>query len=189
MIFHVASTSYVNTGIDDPDYLDIIVNMIDANGDPFDPDDLPSVEPALGWVGPLQLRASGFQMSKGAFELSSSKSNEEDPTGSITRYFDLLDNGSFGDRTRYVDESGKIRFRVRIIRKKIFPAAYDNEDTSHCQLVTDVNPSSDLITWDMLVPWVNAAGDVYDSKFDYRKVGLVEYVKKLGLDYFASLSI
>jgi hypothetical protein len=121
-------------------------------------------------------------MNKGAFELNSSRS---DPDGLTIRYFDLLGT----DRDRYVDENNRIRFRVRVVRKKVYPVAYDNEDASHCQVVTDVNPDTNKITPDMITPWVASNGTTYDFKFDYAKVGLLEYVKKLGLDYFAAMSI
>lgn len=188
--FHVAHSFYnLATSVDAADEIYVIVNMIDSDGNIVDPATLPPIENHLGWKGKLQLRASGRQMSKGVFEMSDMVATGENPDGFVKRYMDMRDDDPDGDASRYVDESGIIRIRSRIVKSRMYPVSFDDRNISHLQVATDVDPVYGQIFPNMVNPWVDELGTTYDEGFLPSKAGLSEYVKHLGVDYFALMSI
>ena len=187
--FHVAHSFYdVGTSPGAADEIILIVNMIDSDGNIVNPATLPAFESYYGWKGKLQLRAPGRQMSKGVFEMSDAIATGENPNGFVKRYMDMRDDSPGGGISRYVDDSGIIRIRARIAKSRRYPVSFDSRDASHLQVATNVDPDGKILP-NMVNPWVDVTGTVYDDSFLPSKAGLSEYVKRLGVDYFAFMSI
>lgn len=127
-------------------------------------------------------------MSKGVFEMSDAIATGENPNGFVKRYMDMRDDSPGGGISRYVDDSGIIRIRARIAKSRRYPVSFDSRDASHLQVATNVDPDGKILP-NMVNPWVDVTGTVYDDSFLPSKAGLSEYVKRLGVDYFAFMSI
>ena len=167
------------------DFSTISSDLLIPNVTVFNPDSLPAAEP----VGPLSISFPAITISKNQnFNFPTNNQSPNIITQFITRYIDLRsEEGTNGipDLQRYVNEDNKILFRVRIIRDKVYPETYVDEDTSEMQYVDDsFKVPANIIAeynWGSF-PWGD--GTDFDIIFDWTKIQLNERIRKFGMSYF-----
>lgn len=169
---------------------DLTTDLLSQPGVVLDPDDLPVGDPPLGL---LSIHHPAVQISKNQnFEFTSNKPSSTILTDFATKYIDLKSTegtNGISDFERYVSESNKILFRLRIIRDKEFPVDYVNEDVGEMQYVDNSFkiPGNIIgnVNWGAY-PWGN--GVTFDTAFDWAKINIQERVRKFGLSYFKCAS-
>jgi len=139
-----------------------------------------SLDP-YNWEGPLSIQSPYSKVSRNTeFEFNSCKVVN---TAIQTRYMDFGDKiTSNSDFNRYVVD-GKIHIRIRPMKSRTFPQAYSQElGTPDTMQWTGVRVTSAHANTNF--PWFTLPS-TYDEVFDWSKIGLIEYVRRFGLNYFA----
>lgn len=171
--YHVVSVSYLEEI--DSGYNGLSITIYAGSTKPVlnsSPDDITS--------GPLQLfTEKSFISNFKEFELYSSKAVMSGDLGLYKQFIDIRTPGDLSDFDRYVSDN-KIYVRFRVNRSVAYPTTKINKDNDALQYIT-------AISTDVNNPWKNDG--VWDQLFDYRKVGLIENVATLGLEYVKLTSL
>jgi hypothetical protein len=114
--------------------------------------------------------------------------------GFLTRFIDLKSDAvTPTDFDRYVSDE-KIHFRIRVSRSRQYPVSYTDEDNGKMPYVgPDIDTKGDYVATPGAVdgvnfPWTNSDGTSRDESFDWKKIEILETVRKFGLNYFKCAS-
>lgn len=176
--YHVA---YVTEDSTDPDNVKLSVYLVMDASDTLTDGSGFFTDP-YNWVGPISISKPYANLSKKTdFSFNSSKVVSSE---TMTRYMDFGDkNSSDSDFNRYVDSNGKIYVRIRPLKARTYPVAY-NPTFGSPDVMQWIGDRVESAFAQTNFPWYDIV-DGYDEKFDWSKIDLIERIGKLGLNYFA----
>lgn len=180
-MYHVAHVVQDNV---DPDNVQLKVYFICDPSDSITNGDGIAVD-IYNWVGPVSLHKPYSKLTrKTDFEFKSCESVFSDTelnTFLRTRYLDF-GNKTSGDFSRYVNGENKIYIRIRPLKARTYPVAY-NKDSSDLMQYIGERVAGSVVNEYTNMPWYTMTA--YDIPFDWSKVDIVEYIYKFGLSYFS----
>lgn len=182
--YHIA---YIEDDSSDSDNIKAIayITFLDSSVE-LPTDDGYLVDP-YEWTGPLSIYEPYEKLNKSTdFSFDSCKVINSDVR---IRYLDFGDKESDDSEfNRYVNDSGKIYIRIRPLKAREHPVAYDSifGNTDLMQYIGEESKTANIYT--NVEPWYDATVPAYDYAFDWSKIDIIEHVRLFGLNYFSLLS-